>query len=78
MTSSAARQKRSVTISGHRTSVSLEPSFWEALERLARADGKSIAEIVRSVDASRAGEGLASALRLFVLERLKAAQPPRY
>jgi predicted DNA-binding ribbon-helix-helix protein len=41
-----SRNKRSLTIARHRTSVTLEDEFWEALGEIARADGKSVAEIV--------------------------------
>lgn len=64
--------KRSITIAGHRTSVSLEPEFWRELGRIAEADGVSLARLVGSVDGARRG-GLSSALRLLVLDRLKRA-----
>jgi len=62
--------KRSITIAGHRTSISLEPAFWAEIRRIAKADGTSLARLVASVDGARHG-GLSSALRLLVLERLK-------
>lgn len=71
MKATAGRRKRSVTIAGHRTSVSLELPFWEALAEIASKDGTTIAEMIRAVDADRSGEGLSTALRLFVLERLR-------
>ncbi|RMD90117.1 MAG: aryl-sulfate sulfotransferase [Alphaproteobacteria bacterium] len=63
--------KRSVRIAGHATSVSLEPAFWEELRRIAADEGVSLASLVSDIDADRTGN-LSSALRLFVLERLKA------
>ncbi len=58
--------KRSFSLAGHRTSVALEPAFWDALERSA---GGSLLAIVASVDAERAPEqSLASALRVWALE----------
>ncbi|MFO7476852.1 MAG: ribbon-helix-helix domain-containing protein [Methyloceanibacter sp.] len=69
--------KRSLTIARHRTSVSLEDEFWEALGQLAQADGKSVAELVGEIDQQRGGRpgrqpSLSAAIRLYVLERTKA------
>ncbi|MEM7441835.1 MAG: ribbon-helix-helix domain-containing protein [Pseudomonadota bacterium] len=68
--------KRSVTIAGHRTSVSLEKPFWEALQQMADRQGKSISALVAQIDADRAQAAqqvnLSSALRIFVLKDLKA------
>ena len=67
--------KRSVTIAGHRTSLSLEAPFWEALKSLAEADGISLAALVERVDRERSlGQdpyNLSSTLRVYVLERLR-------
>ncbi len=60
-------QKRSVKIAGHSTSVSLEEEFWAALQEIARRRRQSLASLIASVDAKRAGN-LSSALRLLVLE----------
>lgn len=65
--------KRSLTISGHRTSVSLEPEFWEALSGLAKSEGKSLAALVGEIDAAREGRNLSSAIRVHVLGRLQRA-----
>jgi predicted DNA-binding ribbon-helix-helix protein len=62
-------RKRSFTIARHRTSVALEPEFWEALERSAAARGVSLARLVAEVDSGKHG-GLASALRLHVIRAL--------
>lgn len=59
--------KRSLTIAGHRTSVSLEPPFWEALLRIAEARGVSVAALVAEIDTARGSTNLSSALRLHVL-----------
>lgn len=61
-------KKRSVMVGGHRTSISLESAFWEALVRLAAAEGKTIAEMVSDIDAARTGN-LSSAIRVWILER---------
>ena len=61
--------KRSVTLKGHRTSVSLEAEFWEAFRTLAHERGQSLNDLAAEVDAGRAGDlGLASAIRVFVLK----------
>ena len=62
--------KRSMTLTGHRTSVALEPEFWAALEVLAAGQGIALAALVAEVDAARpSGQPLASALRLTALRR---------
>ncbi|HZB89806.1 MAG TPA: ribbon-helix-helix domain-containing protein [Stellaceae bacterium] len=63
---SAAIRKRSVTIAGHSTSLSLEEAFWEDLRELARRRGVSLNALIGTVDAERRGN-LSSALRLFIL-----------
>ena len=62
--------KRSMTIHGHRTSVSLEQPFWDKLQDIAATRGRSLASLVQNIDRKRDG-GLSSALRLFVLAELK-------
>ena len=62
--------KRSMTIHGHRTSVSLEQPFWDLLEDIAASRGQSLASVVKNIDRKRDG-GLSSALRLFILAELK-------
>ncbi|MFQ5563349.1 MAG: ribbon-helix-helix domain-containing protein [Parvularculaceae bacterium] len=68
-------RKRSITLNGHRTSISLEHEFWDALDALAAADGRSLADLIAEIDARRANEspppGLASSLRIYVLERFR-------
>jgi predicted DNA-binding ribbon-helix-helix protein len=59
--------KRSVVIAGHRTSVSLEEPFWDALQAIARARGRSVQALIGDVDQSRGPHNLSSALRVFVL-----------
>ena len=62
--------KYSVMIAGHRTSISLEPEFWDELKRLARENGETLRSLIARVDAVRQGN-LSSALRVFVLRELK-------
>jgi predicted DNA-binding ribbon-helix-helix protein len=60
--------KRSFTLAGHRTSVALEPEFWQALAVIAAGRGRSMAALVAEVDAARGpAKPLASALRVFAL-----------
>lgn len=60
--------KRSVSIAGHATSVSLEPDFWDALARLAAVRGLPVNRLVEDIDAARGPEGnLSSALRCAAL-----------
>ena len=61
--------KRSLTLQGHRTSVSLEEAFWQELRRIAADDGTSVNALAARLDEGRGGVGLASAIRVFVLER---------
>ena len=72
--------KRSLSLQGHATSVSLEPEFWEAFRRIARARGRAVSALAAEIDATRpADTGLATAIRLHVLadlqRRLDAVQP---
>ena len=71
-------RKRSVTIAGHRTSISLEPEFWAALEAAAATRGWSVARLIGEIDRAREqpreGGSLSSALRVFLLA--EARQKP--
>jgi predicted DNA-binding ribbon-helix-helix protein len=59
-------RKRSVLVSGHKTSISLEEPFWAALQSLADRRGVSVNLLVAEIDAGRDGN-LSSALRVYVL-----------
>jgi predicted DNA-binding ribbon-helix-helix protein len=61
--------KRSLTIAGHRTSISLEPEFWAALKDAAELEGKSLGALVSEIDAARGRRNLSSAIRVFILEK---------
>jgi predicted DNA-binding ribbon-helix-helix protein len=66
-------RKHSLTLRGHRTSVSLEDAFWAELQRLAEARELSVNELVAEIDASRGvSSGLAAAIRLHVLACVKS------
>ena len=73
-----SRHKRSITIARHRTSISLEDAFWQALSRLAKTDGRSVADLVSEIDrrreTSRSKTSLSAAIRLYVLERLEVRE----
>ncbi|WP_426221018.1 ribbon-helix-helix domain-containing protein [Methylobacterium sp. NFXW15] len=60
--------KRSVMIAGHRTSVSLEDAFWQALTALAVGEGRSVQALVGAIDAGRGEQNLSSAIRVHVLD----------
>lgn len=60
-------RKRSVALSGHATSLALEPEFWAVLEAQAAREGVSLAALVGRIDAGRGDRPLASACRVFAL-----------
>ncbi len=59
--------KRSVSLSGHATSVALEPAFWGVLDRIGAELGLSHAGLMKRVDETRGRTPLASACRLLAL-----------
>lgn len=64
--------KRSLTLRGHRTSVSLEDAFWDEFRRLARQEGVAVNALASRIDEARPPEvGLASAIRVHVLDALR-------
>lgn len=70
-------QKRSIEIAGHRTSVSLEDSFWQALSDYARLQGRTINALVTEIDQGReADSNLSSAIRQFLLAAARAGRLP--
>jgi predicted DNA-binding ribbon-helix-helix protein len=67
-------RKHSLTLRGHRTSVSLEDEFWDAFREIARARGRAFNDLAAEIDAARGTEmGLASAIRLFVLRHYRSS-----
>jgi predicted DNA-binding ribbon-helix-helix protein len=66
--------KRSVVIAGHKTSVSLEDAFWSGLKEIARAQQATLSNIVAEIDKARQHGNLSSAIRLFVLDRVRAPE----
>jgi predicted DNA-binding ribbon-helix-helix protein len=67
--------KHSLTLAGHRTSVSLEAPFWAALQAAAAAGGEPVNALAARIDAARPPDvGLATAIRLFVLDQALGAR----
>lgn len=65
--------KRSVSLSGHRTSIALEPEFWAVLETMAQARKLSLARLIGEIDDGRTPDrALASALRVAALRHVSA------
>lgn len=65
--------KRSLTVAGHRTSISLEDAFWTALKAVAARRALSVAALVAEVDSRRGEANLSSAVRVMLLD--DAARP---
>lgn len=68
----ATLRKRSVLLSGHATSIALEPEFWAVLDEMARERGSSLAALIVSIDRARGDRPLASACRVAALKRAQA------
>lgn len=65
-------EKHSLTLRGHRTSVSLEPEFWAAFRDIAAAEGMGVNALATRIDEARSdGTGLATAIRLHVLRHYR-------
>jgi predicted DNA-binding ribbon-helix-helix protein len=67
--------KRSIVIAGHKTSVSLEDDFWDALKEIAAGRKATLSEVVANIDASRSQGNLSSAIRLYVLDHYRSPTP---
>ncbi len=66
--------KHSLTLNGHRTSVTLEAEFWQAFRDIATDRDQGLNALAAEIDANRpADAGLASAIRVFILNHLRAA-----
>lgn len=69
-------RKRSITLKGHRTSIALEPEFWDALDAIVEAEKRTLPALIDSIDRNRLKQtpppGLASAIRVYVLKRLSS------
>ena len=69
--------KRSVAIAGHKTSVSLEDAFWGDLRKIANAQNATLSNVVAEIDKKRQQGNLSSAIRLFVLDRVRTPETNR-
>ncbi len=69
--SAGAVVKRSVSIAGHATSVSLEQAFWDALRAIAADQGLSVQALIGQIDAGRGEQNLSSAIRVHVLQAVQ-------
>ncbi len=63
--------KRSFSIGGHRTSISLEAPFWDALKAVAEEEGVPVSRLIAQIDATRTGCGLSCAIRVWLLARYR-------
>ena len=68
--------KRSFTIGGHRTSISLEAAFWEALQDAAARESAPVSRLIARIDADREGCGLSSAVRVWLLAHYRNSASP--
>ena len=66
--------KRSFTIAGHRTSISLEGPFWDALKAIAASEHIPVAQLIARIDGARAGGGLSSAVRVWILQHYRSGR----
>lgn len=64
--------KRSIVVEGHKTSVSLEDEFWNALKEIAAERRETLSELVGHIDKDRTQGNLSSSIRLFVLDHYRA------
>jgi predicted DNA-binding ribbon-helix-helix protein len=68
--------KRSIVLAGHKTSISLEEPFYQALKDIAASRRVTLREVIDSIDNDRVHGNLSSAIRLFVLNHYQAGTPP--
>jgi predicted DNA-binding ribbon-helix-helix protein len=67
----SAIAKRSVVLGGHKTSVSLESEFWQALRDIADRQSVNVSKLVQKIDGARGDGNLSSAVRVFVLDHFR-------
>jgi predicted DNA-binding ribbon-helix-helix protein len=68
---SSVIKKRSIIITRHKTSISLEDAFWESLREIAKGRGEPISQLIADIDEGRQFGNLSSAIRLFVLRHYR-------
>lgn len=76
ITDNSQIKKRSIVVAGHRTSISVEDEFWEALNRLAKLNQETIQSFVSNIDSGRESGNLSSAVRLAILREARAGKLP--
>jgi predicted DNA-binding ribbon-helix-helix protein len=69
--------KRSIIISGRKTSISLEDEFWEGLREIAAQQGTTMSALASTIDTNLQHQNLSSVIRLFVLDHYRAQANPR-
>ncbi|WP_108179754.1 ribbon-helix-helix domain-containing protein [Phreatobacter oligotrophus] len=78
ITTQSQIKKRSIVLDGHRTSLSIEDEFWNAVRRLARLNSESLSSYVSQIDSQRETGNLSSAIRLEVLKEARAGRLPAF
>ena len=68
--------KRSFAIKGHRTSISMEAPFWEALQQAATLENSTLSGLIAHIDAARGNAGLSSAVRVWILDYFRKRSKP--
>ena len=64
-------EKHSILNMGHKTSISLEPEFWNELIAIAKTRGVSIGRLISGIDAGGTGDNLSSRIRVFILNHIR-------
>lgn len=68
----ALPRKRSITIRGHRTSITLEDAFWNALIEVAAEEGMTPSALIAEIDHNRGEASLSAAIRVYLLSWFRA------
>jgi predicted DNA-binding ribbon-helix-helix protein len=68
---SSCIKSHSISIAGHKTSISLEDDFWNSLRNIAREHREALSDLISKIDAERNCKNLSSAIRLFVLRHYR-------
>lgn len=76
-TMKSAIVKRSISVAGHKTNISLEDAFWAGLREIAQSRAMTISAVVADIDMHRQHANLSSAVRLFVLEHARTQAAAR-
>ena len=66
--------KRSIAVDGHKTSVTIEDTFWNGLKEIAHFQRVKVPDLIAAIDAKRNKNNLSSAIRVFVLEHFRTKQ----